>query len=70
MAKRTDTDHGLPWRVQPRMTPGQPSAALLDTNLYLRNRRQLRRDNIDFGVDTGSRGQPVQNPICSSRVWK
>jgi hypothetical protein len=61
-------DDSIPYQQIDRMVPGQPGTALLDTNLYLRNLRKLRRDNMSFGSDVQISGNPPQNPICSSRV--
>jgi hypothetical protein len=62
-------DSGVPgYQVINRMVPGQPSAALLDTRLYLRNRRQLRRDSMSLDADVQPSDNPPQNPVASSRL--
>jgi hypothetical protein len=63
-------DNDIPgFQVINRMVPGQPSAALLDTQLYLRNLARMRRS---MSLDDGALfdGNPVQPPHHSARPPK
>jgi hypothetical protein len=63
-------DSGIPHQVINRMVPGMPSTGLLDARMYLRNLRQLRRDQMSLGSDVQISGNPPQNPVVSSRILK